>query len=129
MSYTYFLTIDKVKLSGKPSKKELKQIRNDICTNSQLWPSKPYQVHCFEYKSKGKKEGKYLHYHCLLLSNRFFIPFKEVHRKGWSNVLKKLKTPMDVINTAGYIQKLKKDLCDIEHIEKFLKKSRSDPNH
>ncbi len=121
--YTYFLTIDKVNLSGKPTKKELIEIRNDICITSQLTPSTPYQVHCFEYKNKGKKHGQYLHYYTLLLSNRSFIPFKEVHRKGYSNVLKKLNTCKDILNTAGYINKLKKDLCDIEHIEKFLKKS------
>ncbi len=121
--YTFFLTIDKVKLDGKPTKMELINVRNDICIKSQLMPSQPYQVHCFEYKDKGKKHERYLHYHTLLLSNRSFIPFKELKHKGYSIKLKKLITCKDILNTAGYINKLKKDLCDIEHIEKFLKKS------
>ncbi len=121
--YTYFLTIDKVKLGkGKSTKLELIKVRNDICAHSKLWVPQPYVVHCFEKKHKGKKEGYYLHYHVLLVTDRAFIPFKEVHRDGYSIVLKKLKTMLDVVRTAGYINKLKVDKCDIEHIDNFLKK-------
>ncbi len=123
MEYIYFLTIDKVKLSGKPKKKELISLRNQICTNSYLQPFKPYQVHCFEFKDKGINHGRYLHYHCLLRSKRSYIPYKEVKVNDYSVKLIKMKTSIDVAMTAGYIQKLKKDACDLEKIQKFLKMS------
>ncbi len=112
MQFYYFLTIDKVKLGVPPLKQDLLTIRNDICTSNGLNVIHPYQVHCFEYKDKGIKHGRYLHYHCILVSSHYFIDYKKIKVKNWSLKLERLRTSTDVAITAGYIQKLKIDSCD-----------------
>ncbi len=107
--YFYFLTIDKVLLDKAPSREELLDLRNDICLLSGLKNIRPYQVHCFEWKDKGRKFGRYLHYHCILASYNSFIKYKDVKRKGYSIKLEKLDSRQDIARVAGYIQKYKKD--------------------
>ncbi len=112
MQFYYFLTIDKVKLGVPPLKQDLITIRNDICTANGLRPLYPYQVQCFEYKDKGAKHGRYLHYHCILSSDDYYIDYKKIRVLNWSLKLERLRTSTDVAITAGYIQKLKIDKCD-----------------
>ncbi len=116
-TYIYFLTIDKVNMKlSKPTKKSLLQVRNKVCQQGNLQPLKPYQMHCFEYKS-----NKRLHYHCLLTSTYSFIKYTKVKVTNYSIKLIKLKTPLDIARTAGYISKLKIDKCDISHYNPFHK--------
>ncbi len=119
--YIYFLTIDRVKLGKPPSKRDIFEIRNSICRDAELKPLTPYPVHCFEWKNKGTKNGRYLHYHTLLSSIKSFIPYKLIKRSGWSLKLEKMKSYMDVARTAGYINKLKKDYCDLDKLVNLYK--------
>ncbi len=96
MRFIYFLTIDKVTLDGAPTKKQLLKIRNEICKKAELQTIQPYQVQCFEYKDKGIKAGRYLHYHCLLSSKKTFIPYALISVKGYSLKLIKMKTFFDL---------------------------------
>ncbi len=109
MQFYYFLTIDKVKLGVPPLKQDLLRIRNDICTANNLEVISPYQVQCFEYKDKGKEHGRYLHYHCILVSSSPFIDYKKIRVSNWSLKLERLRTSTDVAITSGYIQKFKID--------------------
>lgn len=120
--FIYFLTIDKVKLDGSPTKRTLLDVRDAICRVGDLKIFNPYQVFCFESKFKGKLHGYYLHYHCLLRSSKSFISYLLLAQPGYSIKLIKLITSIDVANTAGYIQKLKIDFCDLEEITKTLQK-------
>ncbi len=113
MFYIYFLTIDKVLLGQPPTKEDILQVCCDICRVADLQPISPYEVFCFESKDKGKVHGNYLHYHALLRSTKRFIGYQLIAQKGWSVKLIKMKTHIDVAVTAGYIQKLKIDRCDI----------------
>ncbi len=106
MQFYYFLTIDKVKLGVPPLKQDLITIRNDICTANNLAPIHPYQVQCFEYKDKGKQHGRYLHYHCILVSDSHFIDYGLIKKPNWSLKLERLRTSTDVAITAGYIHNL-----------------------
>ncbi len=116
--FIYFLTIDKVKLGVIPTKQELLLVRDNICKVGDLVPIYPYQVSCFENKYKGKQHGYYLHYHCLLKSKKVYISYMLVAQTGYSVKLVKMKTSLDVAITAGYIQKLKIDYCDVEKVSK-----------
>ncbi len=113
MQYIYFLTVDKCTKDAHPSKTQLLEVSSIIRNRLDMSTISPYPVQCFEYKYT-KKYGKRLHLHQLLKSNRGYIPYKDSNVKGWSVKLEKLKTCMDVARTAGYIQKLKVDKCDID---------------
>ncbi len=119
MYYIYFLTIDKVKLDGPPTKLELLGVCKAICRVGDLQPLLTYEVYCFEIKYKGKAHGEYLHYHCLLKSLKPFISYLLIYQKGYAVKLVKLKSHLDVAVTAGYIQKLKIDECDVEKFRDY----------
>ncbi len=110
--HIYFLTIDKVLLGVSPLKEDLLLIRADIQRKFGLLTIYPYPVDCFEHKDKGAKHGIYLHYHCLLQTEKSFIKYTDTKVKGWSIKLEKCHTSQDVARCAGYIMKLKIDSCD-----------------
>lgn len=111
MRTIYFLTIDKVKdLHIKPTPKMLIEVRNELLIKIQGFPINPYKVDCFELK-QDKKNGDRLHYHMQFYSYSNFISYKQAKKDGWSIKIKKLNTPYDIANNAGYIQKHKIDKC------------------
>jgi len=109
--YIYFLTIDKVLLDRAPTKDEIFAVRDKLMLDTGLIELRPYKCECFEIKYKGRKHGMYLHYHALLASYNSYIPYTSLRALGWSIKLIKLKTNMDVANTAAYINKLKISYC------------------
>ncbi len=63
-----------------------------------------------------------------MLAFRDNIEFSTVKYDGWSLKLKILKTPYDIINWCGYVQKHKVDKTDIKYtirkVQKFKKDKR-----
>ncbi len=111
--YFYFLTIDKVRLSGAPTKQELLLICKEICIDFNLTQVSPYPLCCFEWKNKGRKHGKYLHYHCMLQSSDKYINYYNIKKSGYSLKLEKLFYQIDIVRVAGYMVKLKVDRCNL----------------
>lgn len=107
--YYFFLTIDKVKLTGKPTPQDLLEVRDTILDRVDLNVLSPYQLFAFELKKKGTKHGNYLHYHTMLKSSLNYVAFTDIQCKGWSINLQKLRTCDDVARVAAYITKLKLD--------------------
>ncbi len=126
--YYFFLTIDKVKLGLAPNKAEIMDIFSKIVQRCDLHPLLPHPINAFEYKYKGGKCGHWLHYHCIVISENWFIPYKNVKVQNWSVKLEKLKSVHDVARVAAYIQKLKVDYCDLRLKICEIKKP-SQPTH
>lgn len=93
-------------MDKKPTKMDIIEIRNrfyeDFMANETT-----FAVNCYELK-----KNDWLHYHSTILAP--YIDWKKVIYKGWSIKLKMLKTPYDIINWCGYIQKYKVDICNIK---------------
>ncbi len=109
MTIYYFLTIDQATTKKSPTKKtyyntlvKLRKIANFSNTN----------IKCYEHKHKSKKFPKWLHYHCIIRTERI-ISFRSFQVKGFSVKIKLLRSTEDIIRTTVYIMKHKVDACDL----------------
>ncbi len=66
-------------------------------------------INAFEWKTKGKELGNWLHYHVLLQSDKSFIKYKDAKIFGYSIKLVRLKNQGEVMKTCSYICKYKQD--------------------
>ncbi len=115
---TYGCTITRCRLDKEPTKSDIIDIRDrfyeDFHTNESEFP-----VNCFELKKNG-----WLHYHSTIMAP--YINWKDVVYKGWSIKLKLLRTPYDLINWCGYVQKSKVDSCFIKITLKKVQRFKKD---
>ncbi len=125
----YALTIDKARTTGPlPTKTEYIELFMSLQKKLNIGLSY-HPVKCFEYKKKGKKglnlTHKWIHFHACVYSNEM-IPFKEAKCPGYSINLKYLRSPMDIVNWCGYVQKAKTDQVDLnkESIPMARKKNK-----
>ncbi len=114
----YSCTISKCKINTPPTKGDILTIRNrfyeDFHANESSFP-----VHCFE-----PKKNKDLHYHSTIFAP--YIDWKKVIYKGWHIKLAMLKTPYDIVNWCGYINKHKIDSVDIKITLKRVQQFKKD---
>ncbi len=115
---TYACTITKCLMDKEPTKTDILYVRNqfyeDFNANESNFP-----VNCFEPKKNG-----WLHYHSTIFAP--YIDWQKVRYKGWSIKLKMLKTPFDIVNWCGYIQKHKIDKVDIKYTIKKVQQFKRD---
>ncbi len=115
---TYACTIARCRIDKSPTKSDIVMIRNrfyeDFSANETSFP-----VSCYELKKNG-----WLHYHSTIFAP--YIDWKKVVYKGWSIKLKMLKTPYDIVNWCGYINKHKVDACDIKITLKKVQQFKKD---
>ncbi len=119
MKVNYGLTIAKCLLDKPPSKQDIYVILHRLFEDHKCNLTF-FKVQCFEYK-----KNQDLHYHACIQAQTF-IKYNEVVYKGWSVKLKWLKTPYDIINWCGYVQKDKLDKVDIKYTIKKVQKFKKD---
>lgn len=103
----FALTIDKAKTDVPPTLEDYNNVFNALCLRCDLAESH-YPVHSYEYKTKGKKginkTHKWIHFHACVYTGQY-IDYRKIKTPGYSTVLRELKTPMDILNWCGYVQK------------------------
>ncbi len=118
MKKAYSLTISRAKLDKKPTKYDIHCIRDQFYQDHSAHETK-WAVSCFELKKNG-----WLHYHAAIIAP--YITWKNVLYPGWHFKLDMLKTPEDIINWCGYVQKFKIDKVDIHITIKKVQKFKKD---
>lgn len=109
--YFYALTIDKVTMIEKPSRRDLFLVYKDIVEKCDFSTEFIYyNFISFELKHKSEQFPEWVHLHTLVASHRPFVPYQEVKRTGYSVKFEKLKLNIDIVRWLSYIIKEKRDI-------------------
>lgn len=102
----YMITLDKCKLDKKPTKEDYYSLL--LIFNKHFQKFERTKIECFEYKNKGNKYKKWIHYHGIIKSDKFLI-YTKFKATGYSIKLEYLKNISDIERATEYIIKYKKD--------------------
>ncbi len=112
MLWHYFITLDKSLGHIRPTLADFITLLDEICVYYSFYLISPHPIHSIEFKEKGSVRRKtkihnYPHYHCIVGSwaKKFTCDLSQFKKYGWSIHIKELKSPRDLIQTAGYIYK------------------------
>lgn len=120
--YYYFLTIDKCNTESMPTKPLYNGIINALLLRNNAEAVSP-RLSCFEYKHKSLKYPKWLHYHGIIYTEKYQM-YTGWRQPGYSIKLLLVKTMADMCRIAGYIQKDKIDLSDLEPLSICLNRTK-----
>ncbi len=115
MTIYYFLTLDKSTTNSYSSKHFYYKVLAELRRISLFQNT---GIKCYELKHKSKKYPYWLHFHCIIKTERI-IDFRTFQSKGCSVNLKLLRSTLDIVRTAVYINKLKIDQSDLNKAAKL----------